>query len=133
MILPSILAEGIFLSFILYELPLTKSPSCNLRIESSNSTIWSDLSLSEFLQSKIFLKILLVSESSNLVEEYLFSFDPEIMDSSSIIHLTFSSSPNEVGNGEFEMQMTTNIARMPSFNPLGNIFSKTLPALIPTG
>ena len=42
-------------------------------------------------------------------------------------------SPNEVGNGEFEMQMTTNIARMPSFNPLGNIFSKTLPALIPTG
>ena len=117
----------------MYELPLTKSPSCSLRIESSNSTVCLDLSSSKFFPSKIFLKILLVSESSNLVEEYLFSFDPEIMDSSSIIHLTFSSSPNEVGNGEFEMQMTTNIARMPSFNPLGNIFSKTLPALIPTG
>ena len=39
----------------------------------------------------------------------------------------------EIESSGLEMQMTTNIARMPSFNPLGNIFSKTLPALIPTG
>jgi len=31
------------------------------------------------------------------------------------------------------MQMTTNIARMPSFNPLGNVFSKILPKLISSG
>ena len=36
-------------------------------------------------------------------------------------------------SGEFERQMTANIAIMPSFNPLGNISSKILPKLIPTG
>ena len=50
-----------------------------------------------------------------------------------MIHFTSSSSPNEIESDEFERQMTTNIARMPIFNPLGNIFSKILPKLIPTG
>ena len=50
-----------------------------------------------------------------------------------MIHFTSSSSPNEMESGEFERQMTANIAIMPSFNPLGNISSKILPKLIPTG
>ena len=50
-----------------------------------------------------------------------------------MIHFTSSSSPNEIESGEFERQMTTNIARMPSFSPLDNIFSKIIPKLIPAG
>ena len=50
-----------------------------------------------------------------------------------MIHFTSSSSPNEIESGEFERQITTNTARMPSFSPLGNIFTKIIPKLIPTG
>ena len=48
-----------------------------------------------------------------------------------MIHITSYSSPNEIESGEFERQITTNTARMPSFSPLGNIFSKIIPKLIP--
>ena len=50
-----------------------------------------------------------------------------------MIHFTSSSSPNEIESGEFERQITTNTARMPSFSPLGNIFSKIILKLIPAG
>ena len=112
---PSRLAEEMSSPSFVYVLPLKKSPSCNLRIESSNSTVCSDLTVSKFFPSNMFLKILTASELSALVVVCCFTIDSEVICWSSIIHFIFSSSLNEVESNEFEKQIIRQEKKISAF------------------